>query len=343
MPPASVAGAAAGSATPRPLRWGRPPPARELPPGRSPLSPPGRSPLSPPGRSRRSTGEIASVSTGEIASVSTGEIASSPPGRSPLSPPGRSPLSPPGRSPPSVLSNWLGSRLGRGGDLGVAGREHVLRQSQLGNVVEAVGAGRRLDRPHREHLSLDPLDRQRQPPALGVDLQDLDAHRVARLDDLPGIVDVVLGELGDVDQTLDAVEDLHERSEGDHLGDAALELVADVVRVDHALPRVLLGLLETQRDPLALTVDVEHLDADGVADGEDLGRVVRRATTTARRCGSGRRSRRGRRTRRSRRCWRSCPPRSGRAAAGRGSARGPPCAAPRARPGVTARRCCGCG
>ena len=39
-----------------------------------------------------------------------------------------------------------------------------------------------------------------------------------------------------------------------------LELVADVVGVDDPLPRVLLGLLETQRDALAVAVDVEHLD-----------------------------------------------------------------------------------
>src|SRR5204862_6207420 len=48
----------------------------------------------------------------------------------------------------------------------------------------------------------------------------------------------------------------------------------DVVGVDDALPRVLLGLLEAQRDPLSVAVDIEHLDAHGVADREDLARVV---------------------------------------------------------------------
>ena len=85
---------------------------------------------------------------------------------------------------------------------------------------------------------------------------------------------MLLGELGDVDQTLDAVEDLDEGAEGHDLGHRPLELVADVVRIDHALPRVLLRLLEAERDPLALAVDVEHLDADRVADREDLRRVV---------------------------------------------------------------------
>ena len=81
---------------------------------------------------------------------------------------------------------------------------------------------------------------------------------------------MVLGELGDVDEALDTVEDLDERAERDDLRDVALELVADVVGVDDPLPWILLGLLEAQRDPLAVAVDVEHLDADGVTDREDL-------------------------------------------------------------------------
>ena len=86
------------------------------------------------------------------------------------------------------------------------------------------------------------------------------------MDDLARALDVVRRELGDVHEALDAVEDLDERAERDDLRDLALELVADVVGVDDPLPRVLLGLLETQRDALAVAVDVEHLDLDGVAD-----------------------------------------------------------------------------
>src|SRR5439155_10507180 len=68
--------------------------------------------------------------------------------------------------------------------------------------------------------------------------------------------------------------DLDERAERADLYDRALQLIAHVVRVDDTLPRVLLGLLEAQRDPLAVPVDVEHLDLDGVADVEDLRWVV---------------------------------------------------------------------
>src|SRR5918997_226248 len=125
-----------------------------------------------------------------------------------------------------------------------------------------------------EHLALDALDAQRQAAALGVDLEDLHLDVVARRDDLARVLDVMRRELGDVDEALDAVEDLDEGTERHDLRDGALELVADVVRVDDALPWILLRLLETQGDALAVAIDVEHLDGDGVADRKDLARVV---------------------------------------------------------------------
>ena len=126
----------------------------------------------------------------------------------------------------------------------------------------------------REHLALDALDAQRQAAALGVDLEDLDLDVVAGRDDLARVLDVVRRELGDVDEALDAVEDLDERAERDDLRDRALELVADVVRVDDPLPWIFLGLFEAERDPLALSVYIQDLHSDRVADREDLRRVV---------------------------------------------------------------------
>src|SRR3954451_25485887 len=160
----------------------------------------------------------------------------------------------------------------------IAAAEHVLAQPERGDVIQVAGALRRglqlLRGAPRQLLALDALDRQRQPAAVRVDLQDLHAHVVARLDDLARVLHVVVGQLGDVHQALDAVEDLDEGAERDDLGHRALELVADPVGVDDALPRVLLGLLEAQRDALTIAVDVEHLDLDRVADVEDLGGVV---------------------------------------------------------------------
>ena len=85
---------------------------------------------------------------------------------------------------------------------------------------------------------------------------------------------MALGQLGDVDQALDALVDADERTERHQLGDLAGDDLADLVRAGELLPRVLLRRLERQRDALAVHVDVEHLDGDLVADLDDLGRVV---------------------------------------------------------------------
>src|SRR5436190_19045587 len=98
----------------------------------------------------------------------------------------------------------------------------------------------------RQDLVLDALRRQRQAAALGVDLEDLHADHVALIHDFTWVLHVVVRELRDVHEALDAVEDLDERAEGAYLRDLALELVTQVVGVDHALPGVLLGLLEAE-------------------------------------------------------------------------------------------------
>src|SRR5829696_6203396 len=84
----------------------------------------------------------------------------------------------------------------------------------------------------------------------------------------------MVSELGDVDQTFDSFCDLDEGPEGDELGDAAVDLLSDLDPLDDLLPRVLPGLLEAERDALALAVDLEYLDLDLLAHLDDLARVV---------------------------------------------------------------------
>src|SRR5204862_5501138 len=120
-------------------------------------------------------------------------------------------------------------------DVHLGAGEDVLGQAEVADLADlaAVLAAAGLAAGARGHLArlrrLDPLDAKRQPPPVGVDLEDLDLDVVARLDYLARVLDVVLGELGDVDQPLDALHDLDEGAEGDDLGDLALELVADAI------------------------------------------------------------------------------------------------------------------
>ena len=85
---------------------------------------------------------------------------------------------------------------------------------------------------------------------------------------------MTLGQFGDVHQTLDALLDPYERTERDQLGDLAGHDLTDLVGPGEGLPRVFLRRLERQRDPLAIHVDVEHLDGDLLAHLDHLGGVV---------------------------------------------------------------------
>ena len=123
-------------------------------------------------------------------------------------------------------------------------------------------------------FGLEALEAQRQTTPLGVDLDDLDVDFLARTHDLGGIFHVVLGQLGDVDEAFDPFFDLDEGAERDQLGDLAVHDLVDLAVLEHLLPRVLLGLLETQGDALPVAVDIQHPHLDLLADGEDLGRMV---------------------------------------------------------------------
>src|SRR6476646_2114509 len=118
------------------------------------------------------------------------------------------------------------------------------------------------------------LERQADPAAVQVDVDDLDKDLVAHLDDLLRDLHVPVGQLGDVHQALDALLDPDKRAERDELGDPAGHDLPDLVGPGELLPRVFLGGLQRQRDALAVHVHIQHLDGDLLADLDDLARVV---------------------------------------------------------------------
>ena len=66
------------------------------------------------------------------------------------------------------------------------------------------------------------LETQGDALAVEIDVENLNLDLLADLDDLGGVVDVIPGELGDVDETIDATE-VDEGTEVDDRGDIALE------------------------------------------------------------------------------------------------------------------------
>ena len=118
------------------------------------------------------------------------------------------------------------------------------------------------------------LDRQADAAAGEVEIDDLDPQLFAWGNDLLWRVDVVCAHLADVHETLDAFAHLSERTEWHQLGDAAVDQLANFVAVGEGLPRILLSGLERQADALAIEVDIEHLNGDWVANGNDSTRMI---------------------------------------------------------------------
>src|SRR6266508_2436024 len=160
---------------------------------------------------------------------------------------------------------FLGEGLLSGGLLRPVLGEDLFGEAQLGGAFADPGAA---------FSFVDALQGKGQATPLRIHLDDLRAHRLTLGHNLPRVLDVVLGQLGDVNKSVDARHDFDEGAEGDHLRHLPFDDVALVVHVHHLLPRVRLGLLQAERGALPLAVDIEHLDLPFLADLEQLRGMV---------------------------------------------------------------------
>src|SRR5687768_8626136 len=77
-----------------------------------------------------------------------------------------------------------------------------------------------------------------------------------------------------MDQAVDVVFDLDERAKLGQVADLALDAGADRVLLGQLVPRVALDLLEAEGNAAGRRIDAEHLRFHGVADVEDLRRML---------------------------------------------------------------------
>src|SRR5665648_156260 len=111
----------------------------------------------------------------------------------------------------------------------------------------------------RVFLSL--LESQADPLALAVDVEQRDVDLLADVEHLRGVIDMAPGELGDVDQAVDAVQ-VHEGAKVNDVGDRALHDVAHVHPVEDLLADPAALLLEhgaaAEHDIVAEAVEFDH-------------------------------------------------------------------------------------
>ena len=127
----------------------------------------------------------------------------------------------------------------------------------------------------RPGVLLQLLDAEADAPLVGVDVQDLDLHRVALAHDLLGMADPLgPGHVRDVHQAVDALLHFDEGAEVGEVADATLDDRADGEAVVQRQPGIRLGLLEAEGDLLVVLVYLQDHDLDEIADGQDLARML---------------------------------------------------------------------
>src|SRR5216684_1194903 len=108
-------------------------------------------------------------------------------------------------------------------------------------------------------------------PLLRIDAQHHAINLIAHVDQLGGMLDA-LGprHLADVYQAFDSLLQFHERAVVGDADDASTDMRAYGIAVGRIQPRVGCELLESQRDPLLVLVELQHFYLDLVADVDQV-------------------------------------------------------------------------
>ena len=108
-----------------------------------------------------------------------------------------------------------------------------------------------------------------------VDAKDAALDLLALLEHFAGVTDLACpGHIRDVQQSIDTFFELDERTVVGQVANLASDFCVLGVALEDIVPRVGLGLLDTQRELLALGIDTEDSDVDLVADLDHFARVV---------------------------------------------------------------------
>ena len=115
---------------------------------------------------------------------------------------------------------------------------------------------------------------QPNPTVLAVDFDHTGTHGITHIHYVLHSLNPVTAQLRDMDESINAVLKLHEGPKGGDLGDHTLDQVAHGVQPVDVGPRIVQKLLEPERNPSLIGVDVQNDRLDLVALLQDLTRMV---------------------------------------------------------------------
>jgi len=117
---------------------------------------------------------------------------------------------------------------------------------------------------------------QANTPAVRLDAQHAQQEQVTRRHKALRVIRTDVSHLRDMQQTLDATAQPHERAEVRHACDDSLNQLVGLVKFVDVAPGIGLNALQAQAHALALLVDPKHLDVDDLPDLQHFTRVCDR-------------------------------------------------------------------
>ena len=148
------------------------------------------------------------------------------------------------------------------------------KRGDLGDLALDNRANRVLRRDVGPRIGLSLLEAEGDTLFLRVDVENDRLNLLTLLEALRRMARTTRpGDVRHVDHTVDALFELDERTVRREVADLALDAAAHRVAIHDAVPRILLGLADAERDLLVLGVDREDLDHDLVTDVEHVART----------------------------------------------------------------------
>ena len=158
---------------------------------------------------------------------------------------------------------------------------HLDEQAEVGEVAHlsgVLGLHRELELDVVPRIRNELLHAEAHLPLLAVDAQHDGLDLVSHLQELLGAAQVLApAHLADVEQTFDAFGHFHKGTVVGYDHNLALDLVSDVDRLRHGIPRVSRELLDAEGNPLAVVVEVEDDHVEALVDFDHFLRMAHAA------------------------------------------------------------------
>ena len=105
----------------------------------------------------------------------------------------------------------------------------------------------------------------------GVDLDNSKRNLIAFLENFFGMLDTLVADFGNMDQSFERIVEFRERAELGQPGNNPFNELSNLIFRDLTEPGIVLRLANRKTDPVLLLINADNLDLDLLSDLKDVG------------------------------------------------------------------------